>query len=239
VRQVWWPDRAYGDYRHAAEVAGLGRAAHPAAAGLVWCCEPASPTGDNEPWLGRLAELGGQVVLDAAYEPLRLSGERTLDARRLDRVWQLWTPNKALGLTGVRAAYALAPAQDRVEADALDSAAPSWVLGGEGVALLTAWTRPDVQAWRATSLDRLREWKRQQLAWLADRGWSIVPGHTPFFCVKPPHPIDGAALRAAGLALRDASSLGMPGWWRMAVLPPAATAALDRVLGGRPAEFAA
>jgi histidinol-phosphate aminotransferase len=46
-------------------------------------------------------------VLDCAYRPLWLEDEPP--ERNLDAVWQLWTPNKALGMTGVRAAYAIAP----------------------------------------------------------------------------------------------------------------------------------
>lgn len=49
VRQAWWPTAAYGDYAHAAGVAGLQRTDTLAAAGLAWLCEPASPTGRNEP----------------------------------------------------------------------------------------------------------------------------------------------------------------------------------------------
>jgi len=37
-------------------------------------------------------------VLDLAYEPLRLEGNAPLDAAQEARVWQLWSPNKALGL---------------------------------------------------------------------------------------------------------------------------------------------
>jgi histidinol-phosphate aminotransferase len=40
--------------------------------------------------------------------PLRLDGRPWPPPGRLG-LWQLWTPNKALGLTGVRAAYAMAP----------------------------------------------------------------------------------------------------------------------------------
>ena len=45
------------------------------------------------------------LVLDGAYAPLRLSGEPALTAQQREAVWQMFSPNKALGLTGVRAAY--------------------------------------------------------------------------------------------------------------------------------------
>lgn len=236
VRQVWWPAAAYGDYGHAAGVAGLQRCDRPEGAGLVWLCEPASPTGQAEPHLAK-APRGPRAsaawwVLDAAYEPLRLSGTPSLGPAERDALWQLWTPNKALGLTGVRAAYALAPVQAREQVDALEAAAPSWVLGADGVALLTAWTSPGVQRWLADSLLVLRDWKALQLEWLLETGWTCLPGDAPFMCVRPPAGLDLSRLRARGIALRDATSLGMPGWWRMAVLPPQATRALALALQG-------
>lgn len=230
VRQVWWPGLSYRDYAHAADAAGLARSTVPEAAGLVWLCEPASPTGQPEPALAQWAAWPGQRVLDAAYEPLRLSGASTLPPADADRIWRLWTPNKALGLTGVRAAYALAPANAATEVQALEAAAPSWVLGADGVALLTAWVSPPVQRWLRESRDVLRHWKTLQLQWLHRRGWQTLPSDTPFLCVQPPQGLDLRRLRAHGMALRDASSLGLPGWWRMAVLPPAATDALAQAL---------
>lgn len=227
VRQAWWPSAAYGDYGHAAAVVGLQQAACLEAAGLVWLCEPASPTGQSESWLLQMPAGPAWRVLDAAYEPLRLGGTPSLPAAQRDHLWQLWTPNKALGLTGVRAAYAVAPADAAPAVQALEAAAPSWVLGAEGVALLTAWTTPAVQQWLAGSLPVLREWKQQQLDWLLARGWTCLPSDTPFFCVQPPRPLSLATLRRHGIGLRDATSLGMPGWYRMAVLPPAAVSALE------------
>lgn len=46
---------------------------------------------------------------DCAYAPLRLHGVAALDAQQRARVWQLYSPNKSLGLSGVRAAYAVCP----------------------------------------------------------------------------------------------------------------------------------
>ena len=50
------------------------------------------------------------TVLDAVYEPLRLQGETTWRAAERDAVYVLHGPNKALGLCGLRGAYAIAPA---------------------------------------------------------------------------------------------------------------------------------
>lgn len=63
--------------------------------------------------------------------------------QELDQLWQMWTPNKALGMTGVRAAYAIAPEHvTEQELTALRLLAPSWVVGAHGVAMLQAWTQP-------------------------------------------------------------------------------------------------
>jgi histidinol-phosphate aminotransferase len=43
--------------------------------------------------------------------------------------------------------------------------------------------------------------------------------------------VDVAAWRAQGLKLRDATSLGAPGWWRLSAQGPQAQQALQRVLG--------
>src|SRR5690606_38442808 len=135
----------------------------PAQADLLWLCEPSSPLGSAEPLAAEVAASGGVVVLDRAYEPLRLSGACSLDQAALQRVWQLWSPNKALGLTGVRGAYAIAPMQGQGLAVALHALAPSWPLGAHAVALLEAWVQPDAQAWLASSKTQLALWKTAQI----------------------------------------------------------------------------
>lgn len=240
VCHVTFPDHHYGDYPHAAQVWGLpvrARAGHGAGAGLHWACAPSSPLG----WEEDVATLWRQSappntwrVLDCAYAPLRLH-EAANHGLELDAVWQLWTPNKALGMTGVRAAYAIAPAgTSEAELTALRTLAPSWVVGAHGVAMLQAWVTQEVQAWLDSSLHALRDWKVQQLALCAALGWHVVPGHQANYMVaRWPEDLHGAAmalrlqrLRAQGIKLRDAESFGLPGHVRLGVLPPASQAAL-------------
>ena len=250
------PTLAYGDYAHAAQQWGLKgvnlaaqaeraeQAEHSGSAPagcLVWSCEPSSPLGGADPYLlqvssqdlpQHISQNNGQntVVWDCAYVPLRLSGMPSLSAAQQDRVWRLYSPNKALGLTGVRAAYAIAPlhAQDAVAQ--LNALAPSWPLGAHGVALLQAWTQTDTQQWLAHSLETLRGWKTRQLALLQSLGWECRPSDAPFFSARPSHAIDVAALRAQGIKLRDTASMGLPGWWRISVQPPVAQDALASAL---------
>ncbi|MDD2808116.1 aminotransferase class I/II-fold pyridoxal phosphate-dependent enzyme [Rhodoferax sp.] len=175
------------------------------------------------------------VVLDCAYAPLRLSGAPSLSAAQRDQIWQLFSPNKSLGLTGVRAAYAIAPAGAEATVQALDALAPSWLLGAHGVALLHAWVTPQVQTWLGESLHTLRDWKARQIAMLTELGWTCLPSDANFFCARPAPELENLAagwtaalahLRGQGIKLRDTASFGLPGHARLGVLPPAAQDAL-------------
>ena len=157
-KAVSLPAHSYGDYAHAARAFAMNLADTGAQAPLLWSCDPSSPLGLADERLSDLVGARGQndvVVLDRAYEPLRLEGALNLPDAMLQNTWQLWTPNKALGLTGIRAAYAITPLDDQGGAQAMDQICPSWPVGAHGVAMLQAWTRPEVQAWlaacRATS----------------------------------------------------------------------------------------
>lgn len=231
-RSVHVPRHAYGDYLHGAQAWGLAPVDDVEAADLVWACEPSSPLGQaHGPWPSRMGQAQGPaVVLDCAYAPLRLQGAPSLDATQRDAVWQLFSPNKALGLTGVRAAYSLAPILSQDAATQLDALAPSWVVGAHGEAMLLAWTQPATQQWLAQSLPLLRQWKDRQQSRLLALAWECQPSDANFFCARPPVPIDTAALRAAGIKLRDATSFGLPGWYRLGTLAPEAQDALHATL---------
>ena len=226
MRRVWYPAMSYGEYPHAARVWGLERVLEPSQADLLWLCEPSSPLGASAALATHVMPQHGVVVLDRAYEPLRLSGTCSLQGTVLDEVWQLWSPNKALGLTGIRGAYAIAPSHDQGLAQSLEQLAPSWPLGAHAVAMLHKWTHRDTQEWLAQSLDKLRRWKIAQLAML--QNWTCLSSDANFFCVKAA--LNPDALRAQGIKLRDTASFGLPGHWRLSVQPPAAQAALRSAL---------
>ena len=239
ARVITLPQHHYGDYLQAAQVWGLQ--AYPRGStpqGVHWACEPSSPLGVVETMWNDWPHSGAAFitegawhVLDCAYRPLWLEGETP--QRDCDGLWQLWTPNKALGMTGVRAAYAIAPVQTpEAELQALRLLAPSWVVGAHGVAMLQAWVTPAVQQWLAHSLQQLRAWKAQQLALCARLGWQVLPGHQANYFVArlPIHDmaVPLAALRAQGIKLRDGASFGLPGHVRLGVLQPASQTALEQ-----------
>lgn len=229
---VWLPRYSYGDYAQAAAAWKLPLASAPERAQLRWACDPSSPLGQPASAPGVCDHADALCVLDRAYQPLRLGGLPAWPDDALQNVWQLWTPNKALGLTGVRAAYVIAPlGQDRLAAQ-LEALAPSWPVGAHGVAMLQAWAGAEAQAWLAASLPVLRAWKAGQLELCTSLGWDCLSSDTNFFCARPALPPGMniaqalAALRTRGIKLRDTASFGLTGHVRLAVAAPAAQQAL-------------
>ena len=219
-RSVALPPHSYGDYAHAAAAYGL-KVVDAGMADLSWACEPSSPLGSaHADWHSASSAIR---VLDRAYEPLRLGGAFA-HAGDLDKLWQLYSPNKALGLTGVRAAYAIAPLDAEADIETINQLCPSWPIGAHGVAMLEAWTQPQTQAWLAGSLATLWRWKIKQIALCQSMGWTVLPSLANFFVCQAD--IDLAAMRQHGIKLRDCTSFGLPGNVRISVLAPAAQDAL-------------
>lgn len=199
---------------------------------LIWRCDPSSPTGQADEQLGALVDglaASAVCVVDLAYEPLRLDGTLALNTQQLNRVWQLWTPNKALGMTGVRAAYAVAPSGSQDLVALLQRLSHSWPVGAHGVALLESWTLPSAQQWVVDSLVTVRSWKQAQTDLCNAMGWQSMTSVSNFYCARPPVPaieVMCRQLRASGIKLRDTASFGLPHHVRLGVLPPQAHAAL-------------
>ncbi|MBB5204842.1 histidinol-phosphate aminotransferase [Inhella inkyongensis] len=226
------PQPAYGDYAAAAQTWGRGVVAEDAPATLRWAAELRSPDGLA---IGAPTDCHTTpTVLDRAYGPLRLSARQAWGDAALRTVFQLFTPNKALGLCGVRAAYAIAP--DAVDWDveawcaALRAAEPSWVLGAHGVSLLQAWCQPRVQQSLLDSLPLLSAQRAALVQALAVRGFGARPGDAPFGCLRVPVGLSAVRLREHGVAVRDCSSFGLPGHWRLNALGAEALDALLQAL---------
>lgn len=241
---AWVPRPGYADYARAGHASGLDVQAYDSLAelwpapprdALAWFTQPTSPAGEC-----RASQLGlavpavlaesGVAVIDLAYQPLRLI-EGGLPAG-IDLAWQLHSPNKACGLTGVRGAYAIAPAGQEAVAQALGRVAASWVLGAEGVAMLQAFAQAQAQVELQEQLGLLSQWRGLLVRELRALGWQEESGLsvTPFFLARPPRGLDLVRLRAAGIKLRETASLGLPGWVRISAQRPAAVAALITAL---------
>lgn len=238
-KHVYLPKHAYGDYAHAAAVWGMQSSTeldqHLDAECMPqwqWCCDPSSPLGQSDDsWI--TASATRCVVLDCAYTPLRLNLADPTRQQALDRVWQLWTPNKALGLTGIRAAYVIAPVGAQAACLQLNALCPSWPIGSHGVAMLMAWTEAQVQVELAQGRITLLDWKQRQIQLCERLGWQCLPSETNFFVAKPPllirdHHVE--AWRKRGIKLRDCASFGLPNHWRMSVQPLGAQDALAQAL---------
>src|SRR5450830_1472659 len=145
--------------------------------------------------------------------------------------WRCWIVPTSRCASAVPVA-SLPPAGAEPAVRALQALCPSWPLGAHGVALLQAWCDPAVSDWLAEALPRLRAWKAEQQALCHHLGWLVRPSQANFFCVQPTpaHAARLPGLREQGIKLRDATSFGLPGWWRMGVLPPAAQLALAQAL---------
>lgn len=257
------PQPGYGDYAAAARACGLPVVADdPAAASVAhrptlrWCADPGSPLGQSQAPPADLVQVDTAgpapgasgagpadpkrphapvlTVLDCAYAPLRLQGSSPWSRAARDRVFQLYSPNKALGLTGVRGAYAVAPTPDTPGAApwvaALQAAEPSWPLGAHAVALLTAWTDNGPQAWLEDSLERLGRWRQDLWSGLLALGLAPQPSVTPFFCARRPAAATAAWLHPRGLAVRCTESFGLPGGMRVSAQGPEAAQALLKAL---------
>ncbi|MEN9844853.1 MAG: hypothetical protein RLZZ612_2682, partial [Pseudomonadota bacterium] len=243
LQRVWFPEQHYGDVERLAQAVGLEAVSHHESAQLLWCCEPSTPEGRSQEGLLELVRTQSTsqvVVLDCAYEPLRLSGTCSLSGAERPHVWQLWSPNKALGMTGVRAAYLIAPHSALDPSDfaarlgsLMQWLAPSWPVGAQGVAMLEAWCLPSVQRWLVNSRQSLVRWKQQQLALCERLGWATKASDTNYHLAQPlESDAPGIAVwrQAHGIKLRDASSFGLAGWVRMGVLSPGSQQQLLRAV---------
>ncbi|MBT9495311.1 MAG: aminotransferase class I/II-fold pyridoxal phosphate-dependent enzyme [Paucibacter sp.] len=244
LREVWVPQPGFGDYAAAALALGLQVHRYASVAelclalaepALVWVCEPCNPTGDSlndADWLALDAALqrsGSILAVDTAYEPLRLMGASQLPPALAERAWRLVCPNKALSLTGVRAAYMLAPASGHL-AEHARNVAPSWVLSSEGVNLLMHWHDEETQAHLRHVRAQLRAWRDTQYTVLAELGWQQRPTCANFWLAKPKQTGLLEPLRERGIKLRDATSFGLPGWVRLSTQTPAAQLALRQAI---------
>ncbi|MFP5252172.1 MAG: aminotransferase class I/II-fold pyridoxal phosphate-dependent enzyme [Actinomycetes bacterium] len=220
----------FGEYAGAAARHGYGvvRADGPEAflaalddAAVAFVPSPGSPDGRvrDAAWCDAVAEraaaTGTVLVWDLAYAPLA-DVPVPLPAGAV----ALHAPNKAHGCTGIRAGWLAAPA---ALAGRLRDAEVTWVTSALGLAFLAATATPDADAWVAGCLPTLRAWRDHLAAGLTDLGLAVAPSDAPFVTVDvgDDAPAVAARLRERhGVKVRDTTSMGRPGAWRVAARPP-------------------
>lgn len=197
---------------------------------LLWLCNPNNPTGYvvTEDQICRLLDccLTGPTILvvDEAYrnfmeKPPEI--ERFLGSGRLILLRSM---TKDYGLPGVRLGYALGPKE---AIDAMRSVQPDWSVGAQaqavGMAVLdkTGYYRDQ---WRSLRIE-----KNRLLAGLETLGVTVIPGEANFILCHHPRSCEIMAyLREKNIVVRDCSSFGLEGFFRVGVK----TSEIDDVLLG-------
>jgi histidinol-phosphate aminotransferase len=227
----------FGEYQRSAQLAGLSQLqaqtptaflAHLNRANLAFLCVPNNPTGElyGDDFLQEVASSATRsrttVVIDRAY--LTLS---QVQISIPNSFWQLYAPNKAHGMTGIRAGYLIAP-ESLLE---FRNYAPSWVLSVHGEAFLRAVLTPESQDWVNQCCPMLWAWRdrlRDQLTLLNHpQTWS----QANFGLIQVGNATQVTqALRHAGIRVRDCTSFGLPDRIRLSAQPVAAQDALIAAL---------
>lgn len=240
---VWEP--TFSEYAHAAAVARLPAVVAEDAdayldllpgAGVAFLCQPNSPDGRIRDaavttTIGEASRRAGvPVVCDLAYAPLAEDAVPVPPG-----AWELHSPNKSHGTTGVRAAYLLAP---RDPATRLRARAPSWVLSVHGEAFLRVTAGEAAERWVASTRPRLWRWRDGIAAALAERGLPVHPGRANYLLADV-GVLGGAtpvtrALADRGIGVRDATSFGLPDCLRLRAHTPSALDALLTALDDCP-----
>jgi histidinol-phosphate aminotransferase len=187
---------------------------------LAFICIPNNPTGEiySQDFLVEVATIAQQtgtiVIADLAYRALS-----QIPITIPPTFWQLHAPNKAHGMTGIRAGYLVAP----IELLEFRNYAPSWVLSVHGEAFLRSTLQPVAQSWVKQCCPILWEWRdrlQQSITLLnLQQQWS----QANFGLIN----VDRATavtqkLRQQDIRVRDCTSFGLPEWIRISAQSPIA-----------------
>jgi histidinol-phosphate aminotransferase len=180
---------------------------------LAFLCCPNNPTGEVwDPGFIAMAARRGPLVIDLAYASLCGSAQAAEIEAAAAGAWRLYSPNKALGLTGVRGAYLITPRSAR----RLVGEAPSWVIGRDAVAMLEASLEQPSRAWLADCIPRLWRWRKQLADGLRRLRLDVRESPATFLLVDVGNGRRvSRRLREAGIRVRDAGSFGLDRWIRL------------------------
>jgi histidinol-phosphate aminotransferase len=201
---------------------------------LAFLCHPNNPTGKSysDDFLETVSELAHQcdaiVVIDLAYRELILTANIEPEDIPL-RLWQIHSPGKAHGITGVRAGYLISP-EGEVGDDFRDRT-HSWVLSIHGEAFLRSCLTSESAQWLASQIPELRQWRNRFREELKKINLNMLDSDTNFGVVNVKNAaIVTRKLREAGIRVRDCTSFGLPEYIRLSTQDPIARSALMRAL---------
>jgi len=215
ARTVRW-EACAGD-GFALDPAAVAAAARRTGAALGILARPQNPTGVLTP-VEAVAELAAATpavtwVVDEAFiglcdDPRSTAGTEVVTVRSL---------TKELGLAGLRVGIADAPPP---VARALRALAPPWCVSAPAIAAAVAGLADG--AHRASTLEAVRRGRAALTTALRDLGLEVAEAAANYVCAEVRCASRFTALMAAqGIAVRDCADLGLTGWVRLAVPPPA------------------
>jgi histidinol-phosphate aminotransferase len=195
---------------------------------LGFLCLPNNPTGTlyTKDFLGQVAALSAQsgtiIVIDLAYQSLSQTQVVIPEV-----FWQLHAPNKAHGMTGIRAGYLFAPESLQEFRDV----APSWVVSAHGEAFLRWTLLKKAQDWVQECCPILWQWRKSLAEQLATLYEQQIFGDANFGLVNVGNATQVSnALRDQDIRVRDCTSFGLPEWIRVSAQSELAQKALISAL---------
>ena len=205
--------------------------------GLGFACWPNNPTGETWP-IALLAEASrrGRIVVDLAYAPLCAGNRPAQIEKAVPDAFRLYSPNKSFGLTGIRAAYMIMPEPD----ERLQWMGASWSVDAAGVRFLEAVLAPEADAWLAATLPELHARRTRFADQLRAHGFPVMESCANFLLAQLGDPkVVTRSLQALGIGVRDATSFGLRGWFRLAAPEEqVATELLAALLDAKPETLA-
>uniref|UniRef100_UPI0025D2E596 Rv2231c family pyridoxal phosphate-dependent protein CobC n=1 Tax=uncultured Aeromicrobium sp. TaxID=337820 RepID=UPI0025D2E596 len=198
----------------------LATDAVPEDADLVLVGNPTNPTGrlHRARDLEALRRPGRLLVVDEAFMDA-VPGEReSLAGRSLPDVLVVRSLTKLWAMPGIRAGFALGPADVIAGLRALQA---PWAVSAPAIEAMVACHRPEAAAEATGRASRIVRQRAVLADGLTELGVAIVSSEAPFVLARVGHGIH-ARLAAAGYAVRRADTF--PGlddrWIRIAVRPP-------------------
>ncbi len=227
----------FGEYARAARLAGLPLHEAPSQvkfleqlplSRLAFLCIPNNPTGViyDADFLAQVATIaqktGTIVVADLAYLALT-----QVEVTIPPGFWRMYAPNKAHGMTGVRAGYLIVP-ESLID---FRNVAPSWVVSVHGETFLRSALAPAAQAWVKQCCPTLWHWRDQLQAQIQSIGLAQIWSQANFGLINVGNATQiTQAIRRQDIRVRDCTSFGLPEWIRVSVQGEAAHRALIATL---------